>query len=51
MSTSCVIVRRGDFFDIYLNDKKCGSGSWGWVDSAVWFYKHEGFDVLIRDGQ
>lgn len=45
--TLCRLVRRDDFFDIFLDDKKCGSGSWGWVDSAVWFYQLEGYDVKV----
>lgn len=43
----CTLIRRDDFFDIFLNDKKCGSGTWAYVDSAVWFYHHEGFDVKV----
>lgn len=45
--TLCRLVRRDDFFDIFLDDKRCGSGTWAYVDSAVWFYTHEGYDVKV----
>lgn len=45
--TKCILIRRDDFYDVFLDGKKYGSGSWGLVDSAVIFYRLEGFDVRI----
>ena len=49
MKDSCILVRRGDFYDVYLNGKKCGSGTWNYVDMAVYFYRLEGFSVKVSD--
>jgi len=45
--TQCRLVRRDDFYDIFLDGKKCGSGSWGLVYTALYFYRAEGFDVKV----
>lgn len=43
----CTLIRRDNFFDILINEKHCGSGTWAYVDSAVWFYRLEGYDVKV----
>lgn len=45
--TQCRLIRRDDFYDIFLDGKKCGSGSWSLVYTAVQFYRLEGFDVKV----
>lgn len=45
--TQCRLIRRDDFFDVFLDGKKCGSGSWSLVYTAVQFYRLEGFDVKV----
>ena len=45
--TECRLVRRDDFYDIFLDGKKCGSGTWAFVYTAFQFYNLEGFDVRI----
>ena len=49
MATRCYLIHRDNMYDVYINGKKYGSGSWGLVDTAFWFYKVEGFDVEIID--
>ena len=47
--TECRLVRRDDFYDVFLDGKKYGSGQWGYVYTAYQFYKMEGMDVEIID--
>ena len=41
------LVRRDDFYDVYLDGKKYGSGSWELIYTALYFYRAEGFDVKV----
>lgn len=43
------LVRRDDFYDILINNKKVGSGFWRWVDTAYYFYRLEGMEVKIYE--
>jgi hypothetical protein len=43
------IVRRDDFFDIFINDKKCGSGTWAYYYTAVHFFRLEGMEVKVYE--
>lgn len=45
--TQCRLVRRDDSYDVFLDGKKYGSGSWGLVNTAFYFYTAEGFDVKV----
>ncbi len=45
--TQCILVRRDNCYDVFLDGKKYGSGSWGLVDTAEIFYRLEGFDVKV----
>lgn len=43
----CKLIKRGDFFDVYLNGKNYGYGWWAYIDTAYYIYKSEGYDVEI----
>jgi hypothetical protein len=43
------ILRRGDYYDIIINGKRCGSGTWAYVDTAYMFYRLEGMEVKIYE--
>ena len=45
----CYLVRRGFMYDVYIHGKKLGSGQWGYVRTAYYIYKDEGYDVEIVD--
>lgn len=45
--TKCRLIRRDNFYDVFIDDKKYGSGSWGLVYTAFYFYRAEGFDVKV----
>lgn len=45
--TKCRLVRRDDFYDVFIDGKKYGSGSWELVYTALYFYRAEGFDVKV----
>ena len=45
----CYLVRRDRMYDVYLDNKKIGSGQWGYVSTAYYVYKEEGYDVEIVD--
>lgn len=47
MKDICKLVRRGDFYDVYLNGNHRGSGPWAWRYTAYYFYKAEGFQVEV----
>lgn len=49
--TTCKLIRRDNFYDVFLDGKKYGSGSWGLVDTAAIFYRLEGFDVKVIDNE
>lgn len=49
MTSRCHLIRRGNSFDVYLDGKKYGSGLWGYVGTAMYFYRAEGYDVEIVD--
>lgn len=36
-------------YDVYLSNKKVGSGQVGYINTAYVFYKQEGFDVVVID--
>ena len=46
----CYLVRRGHMYDVIIDNKKVGSGQWGYVETAYVFYKQEGYDVEIANG-
>lgn len=48
-TTKCYLIHRDNVYDVYIDGKKYGSGSWSLVDTAFWVYKVEGFDVEIID--
>jgi hypothetical protein len=43
------IVRRDSFFDVFINGTKRGSGTWGAVYTAEWFYRLERMEVKIYE--
>jgi hypothetical protein len=43
------LVRRGSFFDVFINKAKYGSGIWEAVYTARWFYRAEGMEVKIYE--
>ena len=43
----CLLVRRDEAFDVYLNGKKYGSGMWDAVYTAQFIYREAGYDVEI----
>lgn len=45
----CYLVRRGYMYDVYINSKRVGSGQWGYVSTAYYVYKDEGYSVEIVD--
>lgn len=47
MTDICHIVRRGNFYDVFLNGNHRGSGTWAWRHTAVYFYRLEGFQVEV----
>ena len=49
--TICRLVRRDDSYDVFIDGKKCGSGSWGLVYTALYFYRLEGFNVKMIDNE
>ena len=47
MDTKCYLVTRGQMYDVFIDGKKVGSGSRGYISTAYYFYKSEGMDVEI----
>lgn len=45
----CYLVRRGNMYDVYINNKKVGSGQWGYKETAYVVYRQEGYEVEILD--
>jgi len=45
----CYLIRRGNMYDVYINNKKVGSGQWWYKETAYIVYRQEGFDVEILD--
>jgi hypothetical protein len=43
------LVRREGYFDVFIDGVNYGSGSWGAVTTAAWFYNLEGMSVRIQD--
>lgn len=43
------ILRRGPYYDIFIDNKKVGSGTWAYVNTAVYFYTLEGMRVMVHD--
>jgi len=43
----CYLVKREKMFDVFIDGKNLGSGPEGYIHTAYWFYKTEGFDVEI----
>lgn len=43
----CKLVKRNGQFDVYLNGIKYGSGPWGYVTTAHYFYLKEGYQVEV----
>jgi hypothetical protein len=43
------LVRRRDYFDVFIDGVNYGSGSWGAVTTAAWFYNLEGMSVSIKN--
>lgn len=41
------LVGRGGFYDVLIDNKKVGSGSWGLLATAYYFYRQEGMEVEI----
>lgn len=42
-----LVQRSHDYYDVIIGNKKVGSGSWGYVSTAYYFYKMEEMDVEI----
>ena len=43
----CYLVTRDKMYDVIIDGKKVGSGQRGYINTAYWFYKTEGFDMEI----
>jgi hypothetical protein len=43
----CYLVTRGIMYDVIIDGKKVGSGPKGYMSTAFWFYRTEGFDVEV----
>jgi len=43
------IFRRKEYYDVYINKVRVGSGSWSLVNVAIWFYQSEGMKVEVYD--
>jgi hypothetical protein len=43
------LVRRQGYFDVFIDGVNHGSGSWGAVTTAAWFYNLEGMSVSIKN--
>ncbi len=43
------LVRRDQSYDAYIDGKKIGSGPWGYVYTAYYFYRAEGMEVKIYE--
>ena len=43
----CYLVMVDKMFDVIIDGKKVGSGSRGYVNTAYYFYKSQGFDVEV----
>jgi hypothetical protein len=48
-NTVQIVRHNRDFYDVYIDGKMVGKGSWGFVSTAFYFYKSEGMDVMIYD--
>ena len=46
----CYLVTRDKMYDVFIDGKKLGSGPQGYMSTAHYFYKSEGFDVEIVYG-
>ena len=46
----CLLVTRDKMYDVFIDGKKLGSGQLGYISTAYYFYKCEGFDVEIVYG-
>lgn len=46
----CYLVTRDKMYDVFISGKKLGSGPQGYMSTAYYFYKSEGFDVEIVYG-
>lgn len=44
-----LLSRRGDFYDVFINGKHRGSGTWAYVSTAHAFYLMEGMRVEINE--
>jgi hypothetical protein len=44
---TCLLVKRGYMFDIYINNKFVGKGQAAYMDTAYVFYIQQGFDVEV----
>ena len=47
MSDTVYLVKRGDFVDIMIDNKIVGKTSWGYIDTACYFYFCEKLKVEI----
>jgi hypothetical protein len=43
----CYLVTRENMYDVFIDGKKVGSGPQGYMSTAFWFYRTEGFDVEV----
>jgi hypothetical protein len=47
---TCLLVKRGNMYDVYINNKLVGKGQAAYIHTAYVFYSQEGFDVEVVYG-
>jgi len=47
LMNTCLLVKRGNMYDVYINNKLVGKGQAAYIHTAYVFYSQEGFNVEV----